>query len=504
MVNGGYIDTRETHSGAVIMIGDHAFKLKKPVDLGFLDFRDPVQRRLVCRRELELNRRLAPDVYLGIGELQAPGMPTEPSVMMRRMPDASRLATLVGAGVATPQQVRDIARTIVVFHTHAQRGPEISAEGTRDALSARWEASFTQCRTFLAQVLDEAVVSETEALVRSFLAGRSILFAERIQDGRVLDGHGDLMADDIFCLPDGPRILDCLEFDDRLRYVDQLDDVAFLAMDLEHLGDPALAAHLLSAYVEYGNDPAPPALLHHYLAYRAFVRAKVSGLRSTQSGADRKEQGVARRFAALALNHLRQGAVALVLVGGPPGSGKSTLAGDIADRLGMVVLGSDRVRKELAGLDPGRSAATNFEEGIYGPAWTDRTYAELLRRAEGLLARGESVVLDATWRDAGWRDHARDVAERTTSELVSLRCELDVATAASRLAARREHDEGEVSDADATIARRIRGVEDPWSDAVGIDTTPDREECAARAVATVRPPAPSAMTHVRRSLMAPD
>ncbi len=169
------------------------------------------------------------------------------------------------------------------------------------------------------------MVTEIGLLARRFLAGREPLFDRRVAGGRIIDGHGDLLADDIYCLADGPRVLDCLDFDDRLRWLDGLDDAAFLAMDLERLGAPDLARHFTDWYAEYSGDPAPASLRHHYVAYRALVRAKIARIRAAQ---DEPAAGCeAQQLADIALRHLRAGAVTLVLVGGLPGTGKSTLAG---------------------------------------------------------------------------------------------------------------------------------------------------------------------------------
>ena len=204
----------------------------------------------------------------------------------------------------------------------------ISEQGSRDALWRRWEDNIEQIRPLRGEMLGVSDVGEVQRLAGRFLAGRAPLFDARVRGGRVLDGHGDLLAEDIFCLPDGPRILDCLEFDDRLRWVDGLDDAAFLAMDLERLGAGELADRSTGWYLEYSGDCAPVSLRHHYTAYRAFVRAKVSCLRCSQG--DPAAGGEARQLAALALRHLHAGAVTLVLIGGLPGTGKSALAGVLA------------------------------------------------------------------------------------------------------------------------------------------------------------------------------
>lgn len=230
-------------------------------------------------------------------------------------------------------------------------------QGTRDALSSRWEASFAQVRALTGEVSVPDGLPEVEQLVRRYLAGRERLFDSRIQQRRVVDGHGDLLAEDVFCLDDGPRVLDCLEFDDRLRYVDGLDDAAFLAMDLEQLGAPEEAAYFLARYSEYSGDPAPPSLWHHYVAYRAFVRAKVSLIQARQGTPGM--EAASQRLVATTLRHLRTSAVGVTVVGGLPGSGKSTLSGALADRLGVTLLSSDRMRKELAGIPPEHSAAAS-------------------------------------------------------------------------------------------------------------------------------------------------
>ena len=297
-----------------------------------------------------------------------------------------------------------------------------------------------------------------------FLAGRAPLFDARIREGRIIDGHGDLLADDIFCLDDGPRILDCLDFDDRLRWLDGLDDAAFLAMDLERLGVPTLAEQFMAGYAEYSGDPAPVSLCHHYLAYRAFVRVKVARLRVAQ---DLPTAGrTACQLAELALRHLRTGSVTLVLVGGLPGTGKSALAGAIADRLGLAVLSSDRIRKELAGRPAEASAVAPYGSGIYCAEWTERVYVELLHRATVLLAHGESVVADASFISARHRVAAAAAAAGVSADLVQLRCAASPELAARRISMRT----GGVSDAGPAIASQMEAIADPWPDATVIDT----------------------------------
>jgi aminoglycoside phosphotransferase family enzyme/predicted kinase len=479
-----YAAVAETHSAAVFFVGDRAYKLKKPVDLGFLDFTRPRARAVACRREVDLNRRFAPDVYLGVAAMHGPdGRVCDHLVVMRRMPAARRLSTLVRAGVAVEGPLRQVARMLAAQHAVAPRSAQISAQGSPDAVWARWTASIRQLRELAGRLPELVAADEVERLAGRFIAGRGALFEERIRGGYIVDGHGDLLADDIFCLDDGVRILDCLEFDDHLRWVDGLDDAAFLAMDLERIGAPGLAGKFTEWYGEYSADPAPAALRHHYLAYRALVRAKVASLRAAQG--DPLGGAEAWKLAAMAMDHLQAGAVTLVLVGGLPGSGKTALAAALAGRLGFTVLSSDRIRKELAGVPAERPCAAPWQAGIYAPGWTRRTYQELLRRAGLLLGRGESVIADASWGSPGHRAAAAALANTARADLVALRCAAPADIRHRRLAAR----VGGASDADVAVARHMAAAQAPWPEAVTVDTSGTRPEGMAHGTAGVAGPA---------------
>lgn len=495
-----YLSLRETHSAGLVLVGDRVYKFKKPVNLGFLDFTSPETRTRTCRREVELNSRFAPDVYLGVADLALPDGRHESMVVMRRMPEDRRLSTLVTRGVDVRDDLRHLAHQLATAHERSPRGPEIDAEAALPMLRARWKASFQQVRPYFDTTLDPVLVHEVERLTLRFLAGRRPLFDHRVTTGCAVDGHGDLMADDVFCLDDGPRALDCLEFDDRLRYVDRLDDAAFLAMDLERLGAPELGAAFLGWYTELAGDPAPPSLVHHYVAYRAFVRAKVAAIRADQGSAEAVAD--ARSLTRCTHRHLAASAVTLTLVGGTPGTGKTTVASGIADRLGMVVLSSDRIRKELVGIDPETSAAAPYGTGIYSPAHTARTYDELLDRARRLLGLGESVVLDASWLSPAHRDAAREVARTTHSDLHEIVCQAPAATAMQRLAARRSTAHV-TSDADAAVATTMAEAQPPWPEAFVLDTSRPLPDSLDEAVGRLRP---VRVTHPprRRPAFAPD
>jgi aminoglycoside phosphotransferase family enzyme/predicted kinase len=459
----------ETHVSILFLVGDRVYKLKKPVSLGFLDFSTREAREAVCHREVELNRRLTPDVYLGVADvMSSDGRPCDHLVVMRRMPAARRLATLVRKDADVADGLRQVAHSIAAFHSRAETSAEIRSAGTRDAILANWEQNFEQMAPFLGPVLDAQRASEVEVLARRYLAGRRRLFDRRIADGQVRDGHGDLLADDIFLLPDGPRILDCIEFSDRLRHGDVLADVGFLAMDLERLGAAGLAQRFLDWYREFSAENHPQSLAEHYIAYRAHVRSKVACLRWEQG--DQDSAAEAQCLLQLSLDHLRRGRVRLVLVGGAPGTGKSTLAAALADRYGWSLLRSDEVRKDMAGLPHLRSAAAAYGQGLYTPARVNATYRELLRRARALLELGESVVIDASWSRRPWRHDAAEVASVTAGDLVEIICQAPVEVARARIEARRGASR-DPSDASPGVAATLAGAFEAWPSAAPIDTT---------------------------------
>ncbi|HTY72417.1 MAG TPA: AAA family ATPase [Actinomycetes bacterium] len=450
---------RETHSAVVLLCGDLAYKVKKPVDLGFLDFRTLDARRRMTYRELDLNRRLSPDVYLGVDTLlDADGAAREYVLVMRRMPEEARLSALLRRGVPVESCLRALARLVAAFHAQARRGPEVSAEGSAEALRRRWTANLRETERYVGPILDAAQHDALSQLVRRYLDGREALLRSRMDEGCIVDGHGDLISDDVFCLPDHPRVLDCLDFDDRLRYVDVLDDVSFLAMDIEHLGHPDLARLFLDAYVEYAGTPPRPSLAHHYVSYRAFVRAKVTCIRAAQGEESAAAQ--ARALTDLAVAHAREAEVRLVVVCGAPATGKSTLAGGLADAVGAVLLSSDAVRRELPEAGPAR----------YTKAAKDAAYATLLARAELSLTHGETVVLDATFGDPATQELASDLAERTSSTLAVLECRLDPELAAVR-AQRRLGAGADLSEAGAEVALALAREAVPWPGAAVLDTT---------------------------------
>jgi uncharacterized protein len=444
-------ELRETHISRVLLRGARAYKLKKPLRLPFLDYSSLERRHELCREEVRLNRRLAPDVYHGVRALvpgpgglvlrdeATPGA-VEYVVEMRRYDESSTLARRLDAGVAGEPEVRAVGRRLAAFHTRA----DLPADPERavPALEAMVAENFATLRGLGG---DDELLGDAVPLARAVLAGRRAELRRRAAGGLVRDGHGDLRAEHVV-LERGIEIVDCVEFDPALREIDVGLDLAFLVMDLLRR-DELLAAALVSAYREAGGDPGDDALVAFFAAQRALIRAKVALLRAGQVEG---EDAARRRADAAALLDLgrrlgwrvRLGPVAIVC--GLAASGKSTLAGALAERAGATLLSSDVVRKELLGL----AATGRAPASAYAPAMNQRTYETLGRRARERIDGGGHLVVDATFRFAADR-HA--FTEALGAEPTWIECRAPAAVRAGRAAARRERPDT-VSDAGAVVA----------------------------------------------------
>jgi uncharacterized protein len=477
-----YVAVAETHTGGVLFVDDLAYKVKKPVALGFLDWTDRAERARAIDNEFTLNRRLAPDVYLGTTTLPRPDSPGEPVLVMRRLPSERRLSALVQRGEDVEGVLRQLAHQLATLHLASPVTPLTTSVASATETRRRWETNHKLLRPSFGRWVDGEVAGEVFERACRYLDGRHALLDERITAGWARDGHGDLLADDVFCLDDGPRILDCLDFDERLRVGDVLADVAFLAMDLERLGRGDLGWRFLELHREMTGDSWPESLAHHYIAYRAQVRTLVSCVRADQD--DHSAATQAAELLSMAQRHVTAGQVRLILVGGAPGTGKSTLASALGDRLRAPVLRSDEIRKALAGVPAGTSAAAGVGAGIYTEEWTERTYAEMLVRAGRLLGHGESVILDATWAERRRRAFARAVVERGVAEVVELRCIVPCDVAQAR-AERRRHEGGDASDAGAAVAAAMAAAFEPWPESIAISTAATPEQAVDAAAAAL-------------------
>ncbi|MGH3723335.1 MAG: AAA family ATPase [Mycobacterium sp.] len=473
-------EIRETHTGIVILVGGRAYKLKKPVVTSSLDFSTVELRERACAREVALNSRISRDSYVGVSHLAGPdGGPGEPVVVMRRYPDSVRLSAMAKSRRATRAQLDEIAEVLADFHKRADRSPSIDEAGSLDAVVERWEDTLVALEKFVGTVLPADDVRLVRTLATQFISGRAVLFAQRVADGRIVDGHGDLLASDIFCLASGPVLLDCLEFDDRLRHVDGLDDAAFLAMDLEFLGRQDLGDYFMNRYVELSADPAPEPLRHFYIAYRALARVKVDCNRFLQG--QRAAASRAARHLAMAIDHLGSATVRLILVGGGPGTGKSALARRLSEDIGAQIISTDEVRQQLHRLGVISGGREVLDVGLYSPENVGVVYDAVLRRARLCLAGGHTVILDGTWRSPRHRLRAHQLAYEAGAPMVEFLCTAPLVTAQHRVAPRRDGVFDAISDVAAVLSAEFVGSDNGWGEAHAIDTRRPLDRLTAEA-----------------------
>jgi uncharacterized protein len=451
------VEVHETHISVVFLAGDRAYKLKKPLLLPFVDYSTPARRRQMCEEELRLNRRLAPDVYLGVSSVVIDaagsarlGAPDDPQavdylVVMRRFDERRTLGALVTREGVCRRTLESVGARIAAFHASAD------AIGAETATAALHAALAENTNTLMALAPNRDFARRVAGLERfglAFLAARRGELEARASNGRVRDGHGDLRAEHIL-LERGVEVVDCVEFDPALRIVDVACDIAFLTMDLERLGAPAAAEAVLAGYRAAGGDAGDDALVAFFSAYRALVRAKVALVRASQSGAPAGVAATAEVHLALAERFAwRARALAPLILAGLSASGKTRIATELATRSGLPHLNSDPVRKRLAGV----AAAAHAGAAAYGESFNRRTYEELGRLAGEAIARNGGALVDATFRLAEDRAAFVDGLGALPRTAVFIECRAPVSVRIER-ARRRAVDPAAMSDADERVVR---------------------------------------------------
>jgi hypothetical protein len=451
----GTVELVQTQMSFILLADNYVYKIKKPVNLGYLDYTTLEKRRLYCQKEVELNRRLCADTYLGVVTvnqhegcytINGRGEVIEYAVKMRRLPKELMMDNLLAENRVSPEMIARLAEKLAVFHRQAETNEGINIFGSLETIVHNTEENFSQTEKYFGRTISQHRYQQIGDYTRGFIRDNSPLFQKRIERGCIRDCHGDLHTAHI-CFKNGICIYDCIEFNDRFRYGDVASEVAFLAMDLDRHGRADLSLSFVDSYIAFSQDRGLRKLLNFYKCYRAYVRGKVACFKLDDPYISDDERDKAFKDAAgyfdLAYSYTRLRPI-LFITTGLVGSGKSALAQALAGRLGLVVISSDVTRKRLASVPETEHRFEEFDAGIYSPGFSIKTYDAMFGQAKGILNEGGSVIIDASFIKSAERLRAKRLAEETGARFFILECTLDEELTRQRLAQRLE--QGSVSD----------------------------------------------------------
>lgn len=475
VASGAPINVIQTHASAVLLTETRAYKLKKPVNLEFLDYSTAERRRRFCIEECDINQALAPGVYLGVAPVlaQRDGSPRFGSVfpvqqvpavgawidhqqvidfavVMRRLPESRTLASLVSKNVASADLLRQVARATARFHLAAESGPSLSPYGTVETVLGNVVQTLDQSESDIGLTLSGEAHAAIRRYITRFVERRRELLESRLRAGWVRDCHGDLRLEHVYAMPREASsaeervnllMVDRIEFNPSFRYGDVAGEVAFLAVELERAGRPDLTRAFIHTYIEETNSNDLLEVLPFYQVYRAMVRGKVRSILLKQPGLDARTQASVREDAeamyGLAAHHASNPTEPIIaLTGGLMGTGKSTLAHALHAELGWSVLSSDIQRKRMAGLPLTAPVSATDQESIYSAEWDRRVYERLLEEGSARLMEGHSILFDATFTRRARRQMMASLASSTGARAIFLECVCPRDVAMSRLEAR--------------------------------------------------------------------
>ncbi len=426
----------QTHISCVFIAGDFVYKVKKPLKFDFLDFTTLAQRKFFCEEELQLNKRLAPGTYLDVVAISrtVQGDVTldegveiiDYAVRMKKLPPDRMLKTLLARGTADAKTMDALAEKIALFHRNARTGNSIDDMGKIENIRHNNEENFTETADFIDVTIPECQYRFISDYVNKFLLKNKTCFEKRITDHRIRDCHGDLHLDHI-CMNEEITIFDCIEFNERFRWGDVAEDVAFLTMDIDFNGWPDHAESFIQSYVKYSRDSGLLKLLNFYRCYYAYVRGKVTSFRLLQKGMNADEQleitETAKRYFDLAYTYAaRLDKPVLILTAGLMGSGKSYQAREIARRLGADIIRTDVLRKELFDMKATERRYESFGAGIYSDDISRLVYEKALALAEQKIKQGKAVIIDASFKKRAERLKALALAEKLQIRFFVLEC----------------------------------------------------------------------------------
>lgn len=469
------LELHETHISWVILTGEFVYKIKKPVNFGFLDFSTLEKRCFYCNEEIRLNRRLAPDLYLATvaicGDSNTPqiagnGPPFEYAVKMRQFDTRQGFDQLVARGELTLRHMSETAQVLAIFHSSIDVAEENSVFGTPSAVHQPVEENFQQLRASLDKQSDKfhELLNRLEQWSNNEATKRENSLASRHCHGFVRECHGDLHLRNIVVWQDKVTPFDGIEFNPNLRWIDVMSELAFLLMDLDDHQRHDLGQHLLNSYLEITGDYTGLDVLRYYLVYRAMVRAKVACLRLAQTAyQDKNAEQEIQDYLKLAQGYTRPSQAKLIINHGLSGSGKTFVSQQLLIHNNLIRLRSDVERKRLFGLSTSDKSASGLDTGIYRPEASQQTYQHLFNLAEQLLKQGYIVLVDAAFLKTEQRTLFSELARRNNIPFMILHCEANPEVQRQRLQtrSRRGHD---ASEADVAILEQQLKSEEPLSD----------------------------------------
>jgi len=425
----------QTHISYIFVLDDIVYKIKKPVNFGFLDFTTLDKRKHFCEKELLLNRRLCPEIYLDVVpvvrssdgyRIGTKGEIVDYAVKMKRMPEEGMMRRLLQQRSITAHHIELIVKALVPFYEKAATGKGVNEYGSIETIRFNTEENFQQTRSYVGTAISNHRFRFIVNYTREFIKHEKKLFERRIYEGRIREGHGDLYSANIcFANNDKVYIFDCIEFNERFRCGDIASEIAFLAMDLDFHGHEDLGKYLVERFVQLSADSELPKVLEFYKTYRAYVRGKIGCF--TYSSAELPDtlrtQALeeAQKYFNLAYKYAG-GIPVLIVVFGLTGTGKTYLSKILKTEILAEYLSTDILRKRLAGIVAEEKHFEPFEKGIYSPEHTERTYRAIIEEAERLLREGKDVIVDGTFRSKAYRDEIRKMAEKVGARCLFVHC----------------------------------------------------------------------------------
>ncbi len=469
----------ETHISWVILAGAYAYKIKKSLNLGFLDFSTLEKRQYYCEEELRLNKRLAPSIYLSVipitGTVLQPqwageGDAIEYAIKMRAFPQQVQLDRVLALGYLQASQLDTLARHIANFHHQIDVADTKSIFGEPEIIFQPIKENFKQIREHVKNPKALASLVELERWSEVTFQALQSTLKQRKSAGFVRECHGDMHLRNIAWVDDGPLVFDCIEFNPNLRWIDVMSDIAFLVMDLQDRKQPELAQRFLNNYLQHTGDYAGMRVLRFYQVYRALVRAKIDAIRADQAGISKEEQVDAEKdffdYLKLALTYIRRGNPQLIITHGMSASGKSTISQSLLELLGAVRIRSDVERKRMFALKQGNDGQVAVGKGLYSPEVTERTYRKLEELASQIIDTGHSVIVDAVFLQYQERERFRKLADSRHIPFVILECTADHETLRQRIRQRKN----DISDADLKVLEMQRSQWQPMLKHEGFNT----------------------------------